>query len=366
MNSICLYLTTVFLAATSVVAQDSTFSNEFNDGPYVYWQSVDTARVFYVCNGSLIDSLYEVQDTLSFRGFGADSSNVYLLPRVRQLEEKTTYQTDSPIAAISDIHGDYDHLIEWLKVAGVVDSSLTWSFDKGHLVVLGDVTDRGSLVTECLWLIHRLQQEAEQAGGMVHMILGNHEKMVMRGDLRYVHPKYIKGTARKTRIPYDDLYGSSMELGRWLRSSPTAIIINDLLFVHGGISPDLLEKSLSLEQINTETSAALDYSNYKTAFEPEARFMISSAGPLWSRDYFPDNPDSAGVTALVQSALDRYGAKTIVVGHTGHEQVQFLYDQRLIGIDVWVEELGYQQGLLWKDGRTLLVSGNGAISAVDL
>lgn len=365
MRSIYSYLAVVLFMTASVTAQDSTFSKEFSDGPYVYWQNDSTARVFYVCSGSPVDTVYAVEDTLLFRGFGTDSINVYSIPRRHSEKQGPVFQTEYPIAAISDIHGDYDHLIEWLKAAGVVDSSLHWDFDKGHLVILGDVFDRGSLVTEILWLIYRLQQEAERAGGMVHMMLGNHEKMALRGDLRYVHPKYLKGTVRKTRIPYDELYGPAMELGKWLRSASTTIKINDLLFVHGGISPELLEKNLSLEQINRQTSEAIDYSNYRTAFDPEARFMISSDGPLWSRDYFPDEPGSVDVAALVQSALDRYDASTIVVGHSGHEQVQFLYDNRLIAIDVWVEEIGYQQGALWKDGRTFLVSGTGEIRPVD-
>ena len=71
----------------------------------------------------------------------------------------------------------------------VIDTDLTWSFGDGHLVIVGDVFDRGPNVTECLWLIYRLEQEASAAGGAVHFLLGNHELMVMRGDLRYLNER---------------------------------------------------------------------------------------------------------------------------------------------------------------------------------
>ena len=38
-----------------------------------------------------------------------------------------------------------------MKSLGIIDKNLNWKFGKGHLVVLGDIFDRGSMVTEVLW-----------------------------------------------------------------------------------------------------------------------------------------------------------------------------------------------------------------------
>ena len=80
----------------------------------------------------------------------------------------------SRVAAMGDVHGNYNHLILLLENGGVVDADLNWSWGAGHLVFNGDVFDKGPGVTESLWLIYKLEQQAEAAGGMVHYLLGNH------------------------------------------------------------------------------------------------------------------------------------------------------------------------------------------------
>ena len=61
--------------------------------------------------------------------------------------------------------------------------------------MLGDVFDRGPNHLEILWLLYQLEAEAARAGGGVHLVLGNHEAMVLNGDLRYLNAKYAD-TAR--------------------------------------------------------------------------------------------------------------------------------------------------------------------------
>ena len=63
----------------------------------------------------------------------------------------TQYQTKK-LAAISDIHGQYNSMKQLLMVHGIIDEQLNWSFGTGHLVITGDVFDRGEQVTEALWL----------------------------------------------------------------------------------------------------------------------------------------------------------------------------------------------------------------------
>ena len=101
-----------------------------------------------------------------------------------------------------------------------IDKNLDWAFGKGHLVILGDVFDRGAEVTELLWLIRKLEQQALEAGGMVHFVLGNHEFMTMQNDLRYINKKYRR-TEQLLNTSYPDLYGINTVMGRWLRSKPT-------------------------------------------------------------------------------------------------------------------------------------------------
>ncbi len=229
----------VLLLPLAVVAEensDSTVIN-FNDGPHIYWHNDSVATILYYCNESVDSQTVTVVDTLRFNGFCDDSLTEYVIVSGDIEIEPYIIEGASKIIAVSDIHGEYEYFVDILINSGVIDSSLNWVWGNGHLVIDGDVFDRGDLVTECLWLIYRLEQQAEAAGGEVHFVLGNHELMVIRGDNRYVHDKYIKGICRKTRIKHEDLFGPDMELGRWLRSKLTLLKINDILFVHGGISP---------------------------------------------------------------------------------------------------------------------------------
>jgi hypothetical protein len=162
----------------------ASVADSMNDGPHIYWQNDTTAIVFYLCEDSLEKKTYQVSDTLRFGGFCTDLSNEYVVPAEAPSVKPFAADGVPRIFAISDIHGEYDAFVDLLRNAGVIDENLNWSWTDGHLVIVGDTFDRGVSVTECLWLIYRLEQEAEKVGGRVHFVLGNHEAMVMYGDNR--------------------------------------------------------------------------------------------------------------------------------------------------------------------------------------
>ena len=47
------------------------------------------------------------------------------------------------IVAVSDIHGAYQPLVATLRNAAVLDPDLAWSGGSTHLVIVGDILDRG-------------------------------------------------------------------------------------------------------------------------------------------------------------------------------------------------------------------------------
>ena len=95
-------------------------------------------------------------------------------------------KTTSKVIAFADVHGAYDDWVSLLQEVGVVDEQLNWSGGKTHLVSVGDLIDRGPGSRQVVELLMKLDAQADKAGGAVHMTLGNHEVMVMTGDLRYV------------------------------------------------------------------------------------------------------------------------------------------------------------------------------------
>ncbi len=341
-------------------ATDST-----NDGPHVYWMNDSTVVVFYFCDGRMLRPALQAVDTLRFNGMCDDSSDQYVMAAAEPETEPHVFEDVKQVFAVSDIHGEYEHLIDLLQNSGVVDDKLHWSWGDGHLVALGDVFDRGDRVTEVLWFLHRLEREAKLAGGRVHLVLGNHELMVMRGDDRYVNEKYVDGIVRRTGIEHEDLYGPDMELGRWLRSKHVVVKLNDALFVHGGLAPDLVTYGLSLNDMNETARRSLDLRSYELVTSDTARFLFGSAGPLWYRGYHRDMDAYPQATSeQVEMILDFYDAEAVVVGHTEIGQVGTLYEGRVVGIDVPVQDLGSLQGLLWRQGKWFRVTGTGRLESI--
>ncbi|MCJ7630465.1 MAG: metallophosphoesterase [Longimicrobiales bacterium] len=330
-----------------------------SDGPHVYWESSSTAIVFYLCDGLFQPQRVLAQGASFLEGFCGDSATEYLLtPRAPEVEPDT-FRDVSRIFAVSDIHGEYDALERLLVKAGVVDRDLKWSWGDGHLVILGDVFDRGGRVTECLWLIHRLEREARAAGGRVHYLLGNHEVLVLQGDLRYVNEKYPDGIVRESRIRYDDLFGPAMELGAWLRTKHLAIRLNGVLYVHGGMSPEVVTRNLDIKEINAQGREGIDLRSYDLVFTDLPGFIFGGQGPLWYRGYHRAMEYPQATEEEVQGVLDHFGATAVVVGHTDIGEIQALHGGRVFGIDVDVDTLGSLEGLLWEGGDFFKVRGDG-------
>jgi hypothetical protein len=338
-------------------------ADSLDDGPHVYWAGDDRAIVFHLCGGNISAVRFEVPDTLAFNGLCADSGLTYRVTAAAPAPARHTWDEVPRILAISDVHGQYDAMVTFLTEAGVIDAAGRWAFGDGHLVVAGDMVDRGPQVTECLWFLHGLEREAEAAGGRVHVLLGNHELMVMQHDVRYVHSRYTNGIVRQLGVRYTDLFGPEMELGRWLRSKPLVVKLNDILFVHGGLAPALAGKGLDIEALNTIGRESLDLSSVALAFSEVPGLLVGSSGPLWYRGYLRGGSggDSTISSAELDGVLRFYGATAVVVGHTSTGRIARLHDGRVFAIDPAVATRGVIQGLLWENGTFSVVTPGGAV-----
>ncbi|RKX28344.1 MAG: metallophosphoesterase [Candidatus Zixiibacteriota bacterium] len=356
-------LCSVSFASDNVLSDTAVVAVKLDDGPHVFLETDSTAIVFYYCNEAIESRTFVYTDTLYFSGFCNDTGFQYVVPPFNSEFLPEVYIGASKIFAISDIHGEYEHMADILRKGGVIDSDLHWSWGDGHLVVVGDIFDRGDKVTECLWFIYRLEQEARVLGGRVHTLLGNHEMMVLRGDDRYVNEKYLNGIARNSRIRHQDLYSPDMALGRWLRSKQVAIIINDILFVHAGISPIIVDSGLTLNDLNCNVHTGIDMRSSRLAFSEPVKFLLGSLGPLWYRGYHyeMENRYPKATNTDIDRILTHFSAKAIVVGHTEVDSLCGLYDNRIFAIDVPVDKLGSLQALLWENDHFYCVNGDGKL-----
>ncbi len=282
--------------------------------------------------------------------------------------------------AISDIHGAHRAFVETLKAAGVVDQEGNWSAGKTHLVIVGDMVDRGDDSRATMDLLMRLEPQAAEAGGAVHVLLGNHEMMNLVGDLRYVSKGEFAaftaeesaelrddayrrlaargGLRRLTRAEFDDrfppgffahraAFAASGRYGRWLLGKPVALRIDDTLFLHAGASPalatmsgdeingplrgELVEYVSLLEQLVARGTldATVDFYDVPAALEDaDARDEPAASRLLALHEsmlYSASSPlwyrGNVGCGPLVEqdrlaASLEAHGARRVVIGHT--------------------------------------------------
>ena len=237
-----------------------------------------------------------------------------------------------PLFVMADTHGEYAIAVELLKNQKVIDANLKWTFGKGRLAVLGDIFDRGPNHTEIFWLLYSLEAQAKAAGGAVYVMLGNHESMALGGDERYLNPKYLEVRDALQAPNYAALWGAETLLGQWLRTKSAVMKIGDYLCLHGGLSREVVERSLSLAAMDDSVRSSLGDR------QPDG-FVMSPNGPLWYRGYFPEAARGSGsalaTTEDVEKILAFYKARAIFVGHTIVPTVTSLYDGRVIAVQVY-------------------------------
>lgn len=328
------------------------------EGPYLFFENDSILNVNYI-RGNKTDGFYVDKQTYSTDStinakcyFPLDSTSFDISISSQFETPPTTYQDNSPVLALSDIESGYKTFRDFLINNKVIDTHLNWTFGTGHLVLVGDFVDRGYSTTQVLWVIYKLEQEAEKHGGYVHYILGNHELKNMQGKYEAASPKYYGVAAILGKQPHE-LYDHNSFLGRWMASKNTVERINGNLFAHGGLHPDLADTDLSLEEINQ-----INRDNYYLAYFPkrvktdEELVLSTRTGVCWYRGYFKEDLTQQ----QIDSIMHKFNAKSIVVGHTIQSKVNRQYDGKVIGIDV-KHPKDYQKNWPHKKSEGLLIEG---------
>lgn len=322
----------------------SQIKTEYFDGPYIFHQN-DSLQIQWVEAGVGHDSLLAKSEATVFDRPG--------LPKVdlKNLDFKRDGQVEfndvEKIVALSDVHGQFGILKKLLLANEVIDENNHWKLGKGHLVIVGDNLDRGDQVLEILWFLFFLQKEAEAAGGKVQVLLGNHEIMVLQGDIRYINKKYYY-TSAIFKSQYYHFFRRGSVLGDWIASHKVLTSINKNLFVHGGVSDAVLDLNLSLEEINNTFTKKLIRAKEEDILKDSLLTLLYTAdGPVWYRGYFKEEKFKK---KNVKSILKRLNQKRIIVGHTSQKKITALFGGKIIAVDCSIKK-----GL---DGQVLMIENN--------
>jgi hypothetical protein len=307
------------------------------------------------------------------------------------------------VVVFPDVHGAYQELLSVLRETAVIDESLHWRGGDTHLVSLGDLLDRGPDSRKVLDLLMRLEREAREAGGAVHLVLGNHEVMNIVGDLRYVSgaeyaafagPEDVKlrddvwqrilaQEPEAVRAEFDaafpagyfahrQAFSATGQYGAWLLTKPFLITINDTAFVHGGL-PEMVAR-LGLEATNqTLHTQLVEYLRTWAAIEQDLGLarpvpfleraeaiagrgalqqsqnllamqdaeVFTPKGPTWFRGQALCYPLTE--VANLDAALAKLGVSRVVAGHTVSPTGRALsrFDGRVILLDTGMLQSEY-------------------------
>jgi hypothetical protein len=305
-----------------------------------------------------------------------------------QAFSQDTFDGVERIVAVGDIHGDFEACTRILRSAHLINNDDAWIGGRTHLVQTGDILDRGADSRKVMDLMMRLETQAEKAGGGVHVLLGNHEVMTIRGDLRYVSSgeydsyksrdsedlrrKVFESEATPAQQKDSDYrrewekrhplgwvehmiaFSEAGAYGKWLRRRNTVIRINGVLFLHGGISPKYA--SMNIREINERVRAELT----KDPAEGPSGIVVDAEGPLWYRG-MAQSAESE-LEGHVSMVLESFGVQHVVIAHTPTPGLVLpRFGGKVILIDVGLSEaFGGGQACLEFEGARAFAIHRGA------
>lgn len=260
------------------------------------------------------------------------------------------------IVAVGDLHGDMAQAQRALELAGVLGWSaqgrVEWVGGDTTLVQVGDILDRGSQELGIFSLLRQLAVGAQQAGGAVHILIGNHEVLNVSGDFRYV----TRGAFAESRTVLERMMGPEAAaealsggqdgaaaganpkkqeweetlrarlmlfspggpVARELSQHSTILMVNDTVFAHGGLLPEHVE--YGLENLNAAVSRWMRGEGDESV---EAALQLAAGNSdsvVWNRQYakeqFTEREREVSCALLARTLAAIPGAKRLVVGHT--------------------------------------------------
>jgi hypothetical protein len=246
------------------------------------------------------------------------------------------------VVVMGDLHSDIKATRQAFQLAGGTDESDVWIGGALTVVQLGDMIGRSDDERQVLDFLFAIREQAEVAGGKVHLLVGNHEVMGARVDNQAVGLNPFPGYEDLTDLDLSNgrlqfLAEHAKKRGAALMSGgpyakrfaelPTVLQLGETVYVHGGVVPRWAE--YGLDRINGEVSSWL----FGTCAEPASSLGVDDGDRvMWTRQ-FSSLVDASDCAVLDQS-LAVLGAKRMIVAHSVQSTITGYCDNKVWAVDV--------------------------------
>jgi len=247
------------------------------------------------------------------------------------------------VVVVPDIHGDYEHLISILRHSKVIDKKNNWIGKDTILIQTGDLLNRGNDTMKIYDTMMDLREQAQKKGGIIYMLIGNHEIFEVRGN-HYFTSKVDLDIFGGMEA-HEKAFGPEGKYGKFIRNvMNTTMIIDDTIYTHAGIRPDYLGSGI--DELNTYIRDLLvstpsvqelyDLYMQNITHPVLTDRVFDDWGPFWLRD-FAKSPESQ-ICNQVEETLRLTNTKRMVIGHTPqtYGKMKTRCNNKLIIIDVGV------------------------------
>lgn len=247
------------------------------------------------------------------------------------------------IIAIGDLHGDFRVLLKCLRLAKLIDDKRRWIGGNTVVIQLGDQVDSKCRSGNCeqdevgdeikiMMFLDELHKKAEEAGGAVYSLLGNHELMNVMGNLNYNSAEnLVSFGGAQSRI---NKFAPNGEIANYLACNRNSIMkIGDFIFVHGGLLPHKA-KQFSLEAINV---IVRDYLlGNRSQDDPEVSSLLSGKeSPFWTRTFSNTfSGHSQKSCSILNETIEYLKVRGMVVGHTIQNDINSACDGKIWRTDI--------------------------------
>jgi hypothetical protein len=244
--------------------------------------------------------------------------------------------------AVGDVHGYRRELRAALGSRGLVDAEGSWSGGDAEVWFAGDLMDRGPDGVGVVEDVMRWQREAEQVGGRVGSVLGNHDVLAL-AVRRFADSAVPGGSAFDGRRSFAlswMINGGQLrdqklltdDMGEWLANLPAAVRLDSDILLHADTT-EYLAWGSNLAGVNQAISAVLHGADLPLWWELW-RCMTTRYAFLG-----PQGPANA------REVLDVLGGSRIVHGHS------------IIGDLRDIDSTSVEEAWSYADGLALAVDG---------